>query len=339
MSIVKRSQPYTVALDAMGGDLAPAEPVRGAISAAKEHGVRMLLVGDPAAIQAELAKLEHGGLPLEVVASEGVIQEGEPSARSLRTKPKASIAVATRLVREGKADALVTMGSTGAAMAASVLAFGLFPGLERPALGGPFISLIPRTTIMDLGAQIDCRPSQLLSFAALGCTFSRIFLEIPNPRVGLLSVGAEVGKGNRQVQEAYPLLKSSGLNFVGNVEGHELFLDRADVVVCDGFVGNVLLKFTEGLAHAAARYLQSSLGPDSPAVRRLQELASAAESAGGPLFGVNAAVIIGHGRSRAEGIANSIGRAKALLDLALVDAMRAQLESVLQRADRPAEMK
>jgi glycerol-3-phosphate acyltransferase PlsX len=335
MSTVKRSQPYTVALDAMGGDLAPAEPVRGAISAAKEHGVRVLLVGDTAAIQAELDQLEHDGLLLDVVPSEGVIREGEPPARSLRAKPKASVVVATQLVRAGKADALVTMGSTGAAMASSVLAFGLFPGLERPALGGPFISLAPKTTIMDLGAQIDCRPSQLLSFAALGCTFSRIFLKISNPRVGLLSVGAEEGKGNRQVQEAYPLLKGSGLNFVGNVEGHEIFLDRADVLVCDGFVGNVLLKFTEGLAHAAAQYLRSSLGPDSPAARRLEELASAAESAGGPLFGVNADVIIGHGRSKADGIANSIGRAKAMLDLALVDAMQVELASVLQRADRP----
>ena len=336
MSTVKRSQPYTVALDAMGGDSAPAEQVRGAISAAREHGVRVLLVGDPDAIQAELAQLEHGGLPVEVVPSEGVIQEGEPSARSLRTKPNASIVVATRLVREGQADALVSMGSTGAAMAASVLAFGLFPGLERPAIGGPIISLAPKTIIMDLGAQIDCRPSQLLSFAALGCTFGRIFLKIPNPRVGLLSVGAEEGKGNRQVQEAYPLLKRSGLNFVGNVEGHEFFLDRADVVVCDGFVGNVLLKFTEGLAHAAAQYLHASQGPDSPAARQLE---GAVESTGGPLFGVNAAVIIGHGRSKAEGIANSIGRAKAMLDLALVDAMRDELESVLQRADPPVETK
>ena len=317
----------------MGGDLAPAELVKGAVLAAKEYGLKVLLAGDTALVQAELDRLDHDGLSLDVVPSEGTIREGEPPARSLRTKPKASIAVATRLVREGEADALVTMGSTGAAMASAVLAFGLFPGLERPALGGPFISLAPKTTIMDLGAQIDSRPSQLLSIAALGCTFSRILLDIPNPRVGLLSVGAEEGKGNHQVRAAYPLLKASGLNFVGNVEGYEVFLDKTDVVVCDGFVGNVLLKFTEGLAQAAAQHLRASLGPDSPAVRRLQELASAAESAGGPLLGVNGTVIIGHGRAKAEGVARSIGRAKAVLDLGLVDILRTDLEWVLEHAN------
>ena len=332
MSTTNQGRLHTVALDAMGGDQAPAEQVKGAVMAAREHGVRVLLVGDSSLVQAELDRWDHNGLALEVVPSEGVIMEGEPPARSLRAKPKASIVVATELVRQGQADAVVTMGSTGAAMAASVLAYGLFPGLDRPALGGPFISLAPRTTIMDLGAQIDCSPAQLLSFAALGCTFSRVFLNITDPRVGLLSVGAEEGKGNRQVKAAYPLLKASGLNFVGNVEGHDLFLDKTDVVVCDGFVGNVLLKFTEGLAEAAAQYLRTSLGSDSPAVRRLHELASEAESAGGPLFGVNATVIIGHGKTKAEGVASSIGRAKDALGLGLVDSMRTDLEWVLEHA-------
>ena len=277
-------------------------------------------------------RLDCDGLSLEVLPSEGVIGEGEPPARSLRAKPMASIAVAARSVKEGRADALVTMGSTGAAMASAVLVFGLFPGLERPALGGPFISLAPKTTIMDLGAQIDSRPSQILSIAALGCTFSRILLDIANPRVGLLSVGSEEGKGNRQVQAAYPLLKASGLNFVGNVEGYEIFVDKTDVVVCDGFVGNVLLKFTEGLAQAAARHLHASLGADSPAAQWVQGLASAAESAGGPLLGVNGTVIIGHGRTKAKGVAASIGRAKRALDLGLVDVLRTDLEWVLEHA-------
>jgi glycerol-3-phosphate acyltransferase PlsX len=326
-----QGQQYTIALDAMGGDQAPTEQVKGAIMAVREYSVRVLLVGDPEAIQAELAKLDGTGVTLDVVPSEGVISEGEPPARSVRTKPRASIVVAADLVKAGRADALVTMGSTGAAMAASTLALGLFHGLERPALGGPFIGLASRTTIMDLGAQIDCRPSQLLSFAALGCAFTRLLLKTANPRVALLSVGSEEGKGNQQVKSAFPLFRASGLNFVGNVEGHELFLDKADVVVCDGFIGNILLKFTEGFSHAAAHHLRKSLGPDSAAVGLLEEMADFAEGAGGPLFGVNGAVIIGHGRTKAKGVANSIARAKEMLTLGIVDAMRAELDSVLHK--------
>jgi len=315
----------------MGGDLAPGEPVRGAVIAAREHGVRVLVVGDAEAVEQELAKSKSkGDVLVEMVPSEGTIVEGEPPARALRTKPKASIVVATRLVKEGKADAVVTMGSTGAAMAASVVTFGLFAGLERPALGGPFIGLAPRTVIMDLGAQVDCKPSQFLSFAALGCTFARYFLQVEAPRVGLLSVGAEEGKGSQQVKDAYPLLRDSALNFVGNIEGHELFAEKADVVVCDGFVGNVLLKFTEGFEKAAEHYLSQRLGPGSLAVQEWRGASGVAEWGGGPLFGVNAPVIIGHGRSRAGGIANSIARAKQMLELDLVAVMRRELEAVLQ---------
>ncbi len=323
--------PYTIALDAMGGDDAPAAPVKGAIVAARDTGVRVLLVGDPDAVRGELGRHATDGLQLEVVPSEGVVMEGEQPVRALRQKPRASVAVATGLVKEGTADAMVTMGSTGAAMGAAVLALGLFPGLERPTLGGPFISLAPRTSLIDLGTQLDCRPSQLLSFAVLGCTFSRLFLRIHEPRVALLSVGAEANKGNRQVQEAYPLFEASGLNFVGNIEGHEVFLDKADVVVCDGFVGNVLLKYTEGLGHATARYLSEALGPDAPAVQHLRGLASAAEGAGGVLFGVNGSVVIGHGRSRAESITGAIAMAQRMLELRLVENMRQELALVLQR--------
>ena len=319
-----------IAVDAMGGDTAPTEQTKGAIKAAREQEMEICLVGDEKIIQKELGKFDTRGLSIAIVPSEGVIQENEPPARSLLAKPRSSISVAIGLVKEGKADAVVTMGSTGAAMAASTLALGLFPGLERPALGGPFVGLAPKTTIMDIGTQIDCRPSQLLSFAALGCAFSRLLLNIPDPRVGLLSIGSEEGKGNRQVKGAYKLLKESGLNFAGNVEGHDLFLDKADVVVCDGFVGNILLKFTEGISKAAAHYLSASMGPESSAVKQLQNLASVPDWAGGPLLGVNGVIIIGHGRSKAEGISNSIIRAKESLNLRLVDVMKEELGSVLR---------
>ena len=324
---------YTIAVDAMGGDHAPGAPVEGAVIAAREHGVAIALVGEEGALTAELGRHDATALPIRIVPSEGVVAEGEHPALSLRSKPRASIAVALGLVRTARAQAAVSMGSTGATMAASVLALGMFPGLERPTLGGPFIGLAPKTTIIDLGANVDSKPSQLLSFGALGASFARFYHGTVEPRVGLLSVGSEEGKGNRQVQEAFPLFRSSGLRFVGNVEGHEVFLDAADVLVCDGFVGNVLLKYTEGLAAAAGRYLASSLGPDSPAVRAIAGLAEAAEGGGGPLFGVEGVVIAGHGRSSAPSIARSVGLAKRALDSDLTGTLRDDLARVLARAE------
>ena len=328
--------PYTIAVDAMGGDDAPATPVAGAVLAAREGNVRVLLVGDPEALGRELAGSDAGGLPIEVVASDGVVAEDEHPVLALRRNPKVSIAVAIGLVKAGRADAAVSMGSTGATMAASVLAFGLFPGLERPTLGGPFIALAPDTAIIDLGANIDCRPSQLLSFAAMGATLMRAYRGIENPRVALLSVGSEEGKGNRQVQETYGLLKASGLNFVGNIEGHEIFEDKANVVVCDGFVGNVLLKFAEGLASAAAAHLARELGAESPAVARIKGIAGEALQGGGPLLGVNGIAIAGHGRTSAAGIAAALALARKTLDWDLVRIMRDDLAAALERAEAAA---
>ncbi len=325
-------RPTTVALDAMGGDSAPAEPVGGAVLAARD-GIRVLIVGDEGTVRDALAEHDTAGLPIEVVPSRGVVNEGENPVRALRSNPDASIAVTTRLVKRGLADGAVSMGSTGAAMAASVLTLGVFDGLDRPALGGPFIALAPRMSVIDLGSQIDSRPSQLLSFAALGVAFSRTLLGIDDPRIALLSVGTEAGKGNRLVQDTYPLLQRSGLHFVGNIEGHELLTDKAEVVLCDGFVGNVLLKYTEGLAQAVARHLASTLGADSAAVAAIRDLAGNAEHAGGPLFGVNGVVVIGHGRSPATHVANAIARARDMVLYNVVSAMREELASVLAHAE------
>ncbi|MCI0815943.1 MAG: phosphate acyltransferase PlsX [Chloroflexi bacterium] len=332
-----QNAPYTIAVDAMGGDDAPATPVAGAVLAAREGNVRVLLVGDPEAVGRELAAGDAGGLAIEVVGSDGVVGEGEHPALALRRNPKVSIAVAVGLVKAGKADAVVSMGSTGATMAASVLALGLFPGLERPTLGGPFIGLAPNTAIIDLGANIDCRPSQLVGFAAMGATLMKAYRGIENPRVALLSVGSEDGKGNRQVQETHKLLEASGLNFVGNVEGHEIFEDKANVVVCDGFVGNVLLKFTEGLAVAAAAHLARALGADSPAVAQIKGIADQALRGGGPLLGVNGIAIAGHGRTSAAGVAAGIALAEKALAWDLVRIMRDDLAAVLERAEAAPE--
>jgi glycerol-3-phosphate acyltransferase PlsX len=323
---------YTIALDAMGGDNAPAQTVAGAVIAAQETSNRILLVGNKDLIEKELSKHTSHGSTIEIVPSEGVVSEREHPVRALRNNPKSSIATAVGLVKQGKADAVVSVGSTGATMAAAVLLLGVFPGLERPTLGGPFISLAPSTSIIDLGAQIDCRPAQLLSFAALGTTYTRLFQGISNPRVALLSVGSEEGKGNRQVQEAFPLFQGSGLNFVGNIEGHELLMGKAEVVVCDGFVGNILLKYTEGLAEAAARHMAASLGNDNPAVQAIRSLAGAAERAGGPLLGANGVVMIGHGRAPARSIANAIHSSAEFVKSKLVETMRTDLEAIVNQS-------
>ena len=327
----KGNRLYRVAVDAMGGDFAPAEIVEGALNGARLHNVQVILVGDVPALQSELKRL---GIPLDsvpIVPSEGSISEGDHPARALRSNPKASVAVATGLVKTGQADAMVSMGSTGGAMASAALGLGLFPGVERPCVGGPFISLAPHTAILDVGSNIDCRPQQLMSFAVMGCVFVRKFLGISNPTVGLLSVGSEEGKGNRLVREAYPIFKESGLNFIGNVEGSDILADKTNVVVCDGFVGNVLLKFAESLGGSAAAFLHEKLRgklPDED-LRRLSEslynLTNRSRKTSGPLFGVNGNVIVGHGASKSREVAGAIETAKQCINWDLANSIKQEL--------------
>ena len=332
-----------VAVDAMGGDFGPPETVAGVAAAVAAGAGRLavLLVGDPDAIQPELERHNAEALPIKVIPSEGVILDSESPLQALRAKPKASTVVGVGLVKEGYADAFVTMGSTGATMAASALLLGMMEGIERPALGGPFNGLAPKTVFMELGSSIDCRPSQLVDFAALGVAFSRTYLEVPDPRVGLLSVGTEEGKGNKQTKDAFPLLQSSGLNFVGNVEGHDLCADRADVIVCDGFVGNILLKTVEGLGDGLARYLGERLAShvseaDAGAVsRNIYDLLNQTEySGGGPLFGVKGTIVVGHGRARAVGIAKAIGTAIRVCETGLLSQMEEELSLLRARTAR-----
>ena len=326
--------PIRVAVDVMGGDYAPRETVMGALEAARGGFVEIFLVGDPDQVEAEVRYHETDGLPIHIVPSEGKIVEEEHPVQALRHKPKASIAMATGLLKNGEADALVSMGSTGATMASAAMLLGTLEGLERPCLGGPFLGLAPRTVVVDMGSNVDCRPSLLLGFAAMGRVFAHQFLGVQNPRIGLLSVGAEEAKGNRQVLEAYELLKSSDLNFVGNVEGMDFFTDKADVIVCDGFVGNILMKFTEGLGTTMAAFLKKALADKlpgealAPLVKEIWEVNNLPKKMGGPLFGVNGAVVIGHGASEAEGVAGAIATAKKLVEINMVEGMRAELESL-----------
>jgi glycerol-3-phosphate acyltransferase PlsX len=330
-----------IALDAMGGDFAPAETVKGAVQAARTQPVSLLVVGDRDVVEAELAKEDTAGLAIEVIPSKGKIEEDEHPVRALRHKPESSVAVATHLLKQGEADALVSMGSTGATMAGASLILGTLGGLDRPCLGGPFLGLAPRTVVVDMGSNVDCRPALLLGFASMGCVFAHRFLGVEDPRVGLLSTGAEEAKGNRQVLEASDMFRDSGLNFVGHVEGMDFFTGKADVIVCDGFVGNVLMKFTEGLGATMAGYLRTLLDGKLPAneldgfVSRVWEVNNLPKRMGGPLFGVNGAVVIGHGASRGDSVAGAIDTARRCVELDLVDGMRTELEALLSEAPSP----
>ena len=319
----------------MGGDHAPAEIVKGAVRAARRGGVHVTLVGDPERVEAELSRHDAAGLPIGVAPSQGVITEGESPVVAARRKPRASILVSTGLVKEGMADACVTMGSTGAAMAAGAVLLGMIDGMERPALGGPIVGLAPKTVVVDLGTSVDCRPAQMLGFAKIGSVFARQFWGVQRPRVALLSVGAEAGKGNRQTRETAELLSKSGLNFVGNVEANELPAGAVDVAVCDGFVGNIVLKLTEGLGKGMSDHLRSRLRgrlPDTEVeelARDVYELSNVAETVGGgPLFGVNGVSVVGHGRARAGAVERAIGMAKLAVETGFVAKLNEELPRV-----------
>jgi len=326
-------QPARIAVDAMGGDYAPEEIVRGAVEASRKLGVAVALVGVPADIEKELQKSDTSDLPIRVVEATDLIGESEEPAFAVFRKPNCPVAVAARLVKEGEADAMVSAGSTGAAMVAALQYVGTLPGMDRPMAGGAFLGLAPKTVVLDLGANVGCQPYQLVDFAAAGTVYARIFLGMDQPTVGLLNVGAEEGKGNDLAKEAYPLLKESGLNFVGNVEGMDVAAGKVNVVVCDGFVGNILVKFCEGLGRAIGQWLAGELNEAGVAedadrvVGRLVRLMSPATVlGGGPLLGVNGVVSVAHGASRAPQIVGTIENTKLALESDFVGKLKAELE-------------
>ncbi len=318
----------------MGGDHAPAEVVAGAIAAAREDGTPILLVGQPELVQPEIDKHDAATLPVTLIPSEGPVEETEQPAIALRRRPKASIAVATELVKRGDADAVVSVGSTGATMAAAFFAFGLLEGLERPVLGGPFLGYTPQVINVDMGVNIEARPAQFLDFAAIGVAVARSYAGVPEPTVGLLNVGAEESKGTKQVREAYDLLKKSNFTFVGNVEAHEMIRGKANVILCDGFVGNVMLKMAEGLAEVVAKDVGRQLLAHLPmdeAVRIGRDLytkLSVLDSAGAPVLGVDGIAIVGHGRARAQMVRGAIQSAATMHRTGLIDAIKQELTKV-----------
>lgn len=321
-----------VALDAMGGDHGPRETVAGAVMAVKQGGVAVALVGDPDAINPEIERLGASELPIHVVRSSGVVGEDESPVTAFRSKPNASVFVAAGAVKAGKAAAFVSMGSTGASIAAATVVFGTMEGVDRGALGGPIVGYAPKTVIIDLGTNVDTRPQQLLDFAALGSVMSRLLYGSDNPRVAMLSVGSEEGKGNRQVRETSELLHASSLNFIGNLEPGDLTGDNAEVVLCDGFVGNMVLKLTEGLGQSIVRDIEATVGQTESGAelaRSVFDKTNVLEThGGGPLLGVNGVAIVGHGRSLAPSIANAIGTAAIVVKTGFVKASADELSRI-----------
>jgi len=326
---------YRIAVDAMGGDNAPAEIVAGAIDASKHSNISIQLVGIPGLLEPELAKYSFDDKSLQVIPAENHITENEHPAVAMRQKPKSSIIVSTSLIKQGVADANVSMGSSGATMASAAIILGTLDGIERPAIGGPLLGFSPNMVILDAGANVDCKPSQLLSFAIMGEIFSKYVYEIPSPRVALLSVGSEDEKGNKQVKETSSMLKNTNLNFIGNVEANDLMHNPADVVVCDGFVGNILMKLTEGLGGEIAKHLSSKLNsklnPDDieEISNEIYNMHNVAETkGGGPLFGVNGVSIIGHGKAKSDTVSRAIQTAKWCVEIDLVSKLKSGLSAI-----------
>jgi glycerol-3-phosphate acyltransferase PlsX len=309
-----------IAVDAMGGDHAPDAIVDGAVAAARHLDVALALVGVTSALDRALAA--HGDwrqLRIEIIDAPDVILMTDAPAAALRRKPRASIRVAADRVAHGQADALFSAGHTGAAVMAAYGAFGLIAGVDRPALGATIPTRGRPAVLLDAGASVECRPQHLLQFGVMGTVYARVALGVTRPRVGLLSIGEEETKGNELTREAHRLLKGSPLNFIGNIEGREIYSGVADVIVCDGFTGNVVLKTSEGLVETVEALLGDELqGTFSSQVgyllsrrafRRFRRRVDYSEYGGAPLLGVAGLTIAGHGRSSAKAVRNAIAMA------------------------------
>ena len=321
----------------MGGDYAPEEIVKGAVLAAQKGDVEIFLVGSTNTLEKELAKykLSLNSLIHLAEASE-VIREDEPPIAVVHHKPNCSVAVAAKMVKSGEADALVSAGSSAAAAVSAIQFIGMVEGVCRPAIVGSLGSFAPNTVMVDLGANADCKPQQFLTFAIAGSVYAKKFLNITDPKIALLSTGSEEGKGNEAVREAYPLLKNSGLNFIGNIEGNDILTGKANVIVCDGFVGNVLLKFYESIGEYAKDWTEQKLKKYPPlgALVRLlfnrlfpvTKISSETEEGGGGiLWGIDGVVRIAHGASRAPHIAHAIESAKKAVKAEVVESLKSEL--------------
>ena len=323
-----------IAVDAMGGDHAPEEIIKGVLIAAEKNPeVQLILVGQKERILPFLTGVKPKNISLYEATE--VITMDEHPANAVRKKKDSSIVVATRLVKLGEADAVVSAGSTGAQMASALLGLGRIKGIERPAIATILPTPEGGKLILDVGANMDATPEQLSQYALMGSIYAEKILKIPKPRVGLLNVGSEEGKGNDLTQKAYGLLKGAQLNFIGNVEGRDVPYGRADVVVCEGFVGNILLKTAEGLAGVLFQQIKEKITSTTvrklgalavkPGLKEIAQMMDYAEYGGAPLLGVNGISIICHGSSNAKAILNAIRVAQECVQIQLIEQIREDL--------------
>jgi glycerol-3-phosphate acyltransferase PlsX len=314
------SPTITVAVDVMGGDHGPTTVVDGAISAARHLPLKVALVGATAVVDEALSRYpDRSALALDIVEAPDVIGMADSPAASLRRKPRASIRTAADMLARGDAQALFSAGNTGATVMAAYAACGMLPGAERPALAATIPTQHGAAVLLDVGANVECRPQHLLQFAVMGSVYAYVALGLERPRVGLLSIGEEETKGNELTRDAHRLLKSAPVNFIGNVEGREIYSGHADVIVCDGFTGNVVLKTSEGLVEAVELLLGEELNGtfssqmgyllSRRAFRRFRRRVDYSEYGGAPLLGIAGLALVGHGRSSAKAVRNAIASA------------------------------
>jgi len=325
-----------IVLDAMGGDYAPPVAVEGGVWAAREYGIEVMLVGREEDVQRELAKHDASGLSLPIVHASQVIEMEEHPAAAVKAKKDSSMVVGMDLLKRGQADAFVSAGNSGGVMAAALFRLGRIRGIKRPALSTVYPTTPGRCFMLDVGANTDCKPDYLLQFAYMGAAYAERVLGIASPRVGIVSNGEEEGKGSILVQEAYQLLKTSDLNFIGNVEGKDIPAGMADVVVTDGFTGNVIGKLSEGLAESLLSVIKEEIKKNplatvgallsKPAFDKVKKRLDYAEFGGAPLLGVDGVVIVAHGRSNAKAIKNAVRVAKQAVEGEMLAAIKEGLQ-------------
>lgn len=343
-----------LAVDAMGGDFGPEINIPGALAAARETGVRLILVGDDSSIRKELDRHAHADVRFEIVHTTQVAGMAEKPSDVLRRKKDSSMQVAFRLVREGRAHGVVTAGNSGAALACGMFILGRISGVDRPALASIMPTLKKPIVLIDVGANADCKPYNLVQFGLMAEVLARCVLDIPSPKVGILSIGEEEGKGNSLTKDAFTLLKGSSLNFIGNVEGRDVFTGETDVIVCDGFVGNVALKLSEGLGSALASMLKTELKKSIwsrlgtlialPAFKRFAKKIDYAEYGGAPILGLNGIAIVCHGKSNARAITTALQQAAIFVEKKandhLVEGLHANTElSLFSRTGKATALK
>jgi glycerol-3-phosphate acyltransferase PlsX len=330
-----------IVLDAMGSDQHPQPEIEAARSAVKRWNDPLILAGPRHLLEPLLGQGEDGGGRITIADASEVLEMTDKGAHAARGKADSSMAVGIDLVRQGQADAFVTAGNTGGAMSTALLRLGRIRGVRRPALAALFPVRGGRAAILDIGANVDCKPEYIVQFAIMGSVYAQVALGVASPRVGLLSNGEESVKGTSLIHEAYPLLAASGLNFVGNVEAKEIYDGDVDVAVTDGFTGNVFLKTSESVARFLTEVIRDEItsGPLTavggllarPAFARVRRLLDPAEYGAAPLLGLNGLVFVGHGRSDGRALVNAIAAARAASEAALLEALRRALEPSLDR--------